>query len=162
MPFINSKVELKVGWLRHCVLSVAGTDNDNANGNNDDNNIILMLKTQNCMFLLQLSQKKAIKNYQNFLVKNLKDQFSGINIKQKVIIKMQQTNLDFFLNQILQEPMDYFFRLLKSRCCFNKRFKAKRNYLPKGVIDNYNVIVNGKHFYDHSIDSDIKRYEEIR
>ena len=52
MPFINSKVELKVGWLKHCVLSVAGTDNDNANGNNDDNNIILLLKTQNYMFLL--------------------------------------------------------------------------------------------------------------
>ena len=52
--------------------------------------------------------------------------------------------------------MDYFFRLHKSRCCFNKRFKAKSNDLPKGVIDNYNVTVNGKHFYDQSIDSDIK------
>ena len=100
MPFINSKVELKVGWLRHCVLSVAGTDNDNANGNNNDNNIVLLLNTQNYMFLL-VTQQKTIKNYQKFLVKNLKDQFSRIKIKQKVIIKIQQTNLDFFLNQIL-------------------------------------------------------------
>ena len=52
MSLIDSKVELKVGWLKDCVLSVAGTDNDNANGNNDDNNIILLLKTQNDMFLL--------------------------------------------------------------------------------------------------------------
>ena len=52
MSLINSKIELKVGWLKHCVLSVAGTDNDNANGNNDDSNIILLLKTQNYMFLL--------------------------------------------------------------------------------------------------------------
>ena len=58
--------------------------------------------------------------------------------------------------------MDYFFRLHKSRCCFNKIFKAKRNYLPKGVIDNYNVTINGKHFYDQPVDSDIKRYDEIR
>ena len=33
-------------------------------------------------------------------------------------------------------------------------------YLPKGIIVNYNVIINGKNFYDQAID--IKRYEEIR
>ena len=42
-----------------------------------------------------------------------------------------------------------------------KRFKAKRYYLSKGLIKNY-VMVNGKNFYDQPIDSDIKRYEEIR
>ena len=44
----------------------------------------------------------------------------------------------------------------------NKIFKAKRYYLQKGIIDNYNFIINGKNFYDQPIDSDIKRYQEIR
>ena len=35
-------------------------------------------------------------------------------------------------------------------------------YLPKGVIKEYNVIISGKNFYDQPIDSDIKRYEEIK
>ena len=43
-----------------------------------------------------------------------------------------------------------------------KRFKVKRYYLPKGVANNYNVIINGKNFYDQPFDLDIKRYEEIR
>ena len=43
----------------------------------------------------------------------------------------------------------------------SKRFKAKRYYLPKRIIDNYNVIINGKNFYDQAVDSDIKQYEEI-
>ena len=34
--------------------------------------------------------------------------------------------------------------------------------MSKGIIKNYNVIINGKNFYDQAIDSDIKRYEEIR
>ena len=38
----------------------------------------------------------------------------------------------------------------------------KRYYLPKRIIDNYNVIINGKNVYDQPIDSDIKRCEEIR
>ena len=43
-----------------------------------------------------------------------------------------------------------------------KRFKAKRYYLPKGIIKNHNVIINGKNFYDQPINSDIKRYKEVR
>ena len=43
-----------------------------------------------------------------------------------------------------------------------KRFKAKRYYLPKGIIDNHNVIINRKNFYDQLIDSDIKRFKQIR
>ena len=43
-----------------------------------------------------------------------------------------------------------------------KRFKSRRYYLPKGIIKNYNAIINGKNFNDQPSDSDIKRYEEIR
>ena len=43
-----------------------------------------------------------------------------------------------------------------------KRFKTGRYFLPKGINDNYNVIISGRNFYDQPIDSHIKRYEEIR
>ena len=56
-------------------------------------------KAQNYMSLLYLYQQKTIKNYQNFFAKDLKDQFIGMNIKQKVRIKKRQTNIDIFSNQ---------------------------------------------------------------
>ena len=43
-----------------------------------------------------------------------------------------------------------------------KQFNDRKYYLPIGIIENYNVIINGKDFYDQAIDSDIKRHEEIR
>ena len=43
-----------------------------------------------------------------------------------------------------------------------KRYKAQRYYLPKGIIKNYSIIINGKNLYDQPIDFDIKRYEDIR
>ena len=43
-----------------------------------------------------------------------------------------------------------------------KRSNAQKYYLPKGISKNYNVIINGKKFYDQVIDSDIKGYEQIR
>ena len=38
----------------------------------------------------------------------------------------------------------------------------KLNYLPKSVIKNYHLIINGKSVYEQHIDYDIKQSEEIR
>ena len=43
-----------------------------------------------------------------------------------------------------------------------KRFKARKYYLPKGVIQIYNVIINGKNFCVQQVGSDLKRYEKIK
>ena len=43
-----------------------------------------------------------------------------------------------------------------------KRFKTRSYYLPKCVINNHNVIINGKNFYNEPIDSNIEGHEEIR
>ena len=37
------------------------------------------------------------------------------------------------------------------------KFKAPRYYLPKGIIANYNVIINGEKVYDQSIACNIKK-----
>ena len=84
MPLINCKVELKLQWTKHCVLSVTGTDN--VNGNNGDNNIIFTIKVTKLYVPIvtsgtELYQQETIKNYQNFLVRDLKDQFIVMNIK---------------------------------------------------------------------------------
>ena len=41
-------------------------------------------------------------------------------------------------------------------------YKTRRYYLSKGIIKDYNVIINGNNFYDQPIDSDKKQYEELR
>ena len=43
-----------------------------------------------------------------------------------------------------------------------KTFNARKDYLPKAIIKSYDIIINEKLFYDEPVDSDIKRYEEIR
>ena len=39
-----------------------------------------------------------------------------------------------------------------------KRFKTRRYFSPKGIINNYNVVINGNKFYDQTIDPDIKKF----
>ena len=43
-----------------------------------------------------------------------------------------------------------------------KRYSSKRYYLPKPVIKNHNVMINGKNFYDQPIASHIKQHKETR
>ena len=43
-----------------------------------------------------------------------------------------------------------------------KRCNTQKYYLLKGIIDNYNAIMNGKRFHGEVFHSDIKQYEEIK
>ena len=91
----------------------------------------------------------------------MKDQYIGMNMKQEKRIKIRQMNTDIFSDQILLELIDYCINYF-NRNNDIKRFNAQKHYLPKGIIDTYNVNNNGKNFYDQPIDFDIKRYKEIR
>ena len=83
-------------------MSVAGADNTDAN----PNNIIFTIKTVKLYVTVVTLSARDNQNYQNLLVKDLKDQFIGMNIKQKVRIKLQKINTDIFSNQTLLEYID--------------------------------------------------------
>ena len=74
--------------MKHCALSVLRNNNDNANANS--NNIIFTIKIISpCRnFVDNFLDKK----YQNFSPNDLKDLCIEMNIKQKVKIRIQQTN----------------------------------------------------------------------
>ena len=77
------------------------------------------------MSLQSVYQQKTIKNYQNFIVKDLKDQFIGMNIRPKVRIKIRQVNIDIFSNQILFELIDYFFKFIQTKITNREGLKRK-------------------------------------
>ena len=38
----------------------------------------------------------------------------------------------------------------------------KKYFLPRGKIENYNVLIDGRNFYDQPINDIIKQYDEVR
>ena len=74
MLLINCKVKLKRKWKNHCLEPANGNDNDDTHPNNH----IFTMK--------------------DFSAKDLTEQFIGMNIKQKVKIKIQQMNRDIFFD----------------------------------------------------------------
>ena len=80
--------------------------------------LLLLPKTKKLYIPVVICQQKTMKSYRNFLAKDLKDGLIGMNLKQNVKIKMQQTNTDI-LNQILLVLIDY---LLLNQDAKSKRF----------------------------------------
>ena len=38
----------------------------------------------------------------------------------------------------------------------------KKYFLPRGEIKNYNVLIDGRNFYDQPINDFMKQYDEVR
>ena len=70
-----------------------------------------------------------------------------MNKKQKVRIKIQQMNLDILSNQCFVGANILFVLVCPNPSNDSKRFFAQKQYLPKGIIKNYYVIINEKKFH---------------
>ena len=88
----------------YCVSSAASADN--VHGNSSDS--IIYQRHKLYVPVVNVSARDNQK-YQDFLENDLKDQFIGMNVKQKEMIKIWQINLDIFSNQNLLELTDCLF-----------------------------------------------------
>ena len=123
----------------------------------------LLLMTQKCTFQLLLYQKKIIKILLSNKIKDFKDLFIGINIKQK--------NKDANANEFKYINLDpsfqgvnRLFAMAYSRADNNQPTKngQRKYYIPKIDFKKYNVIIDGRNFYDNPIESDIEKYRELK
>ena len=64
MPMVNCKVEMRLKWTKHCVLTIAGVDHAEANRNN----IILTIKDKKLyvpVVTLPVKQNKKLSKFFN-------------------------------------------------------------------------------------------------
>ena len=76
MPLINCKIKLNLTWKKNAYYQMKMVM------------LYLLSMIQNCTFQLLLCQKKIIKTLLNNKIKDFKDLFIGMNIKQKNKLKM--------------------------------------------------------------------------
>ena len=74
----------------------------------------------------------------------MKDQFIGMNIKQKSENKRRTNEYRYFLESNFVGVNILFVLAYLNQDNDSKRFKTRRYYLPRGSIGNYNFIINGK------------------
>ena len=160
MPSINYNVELKRKWTRHCVLSAAGADSDDANFNN----IIFTIKDTKLFVPVVTLSEKDNQKLSKLLRKGFERSVYWNEYKTKNENKNATNEYRYFLESNFFGVNRLFVLVYSNQGTDSKRFKTRKRkyYLPKGIIDNYNAIISGKNCYDQAMYSDIKRYVEIR
>ena len=64
---------------------------------------------------------------------------------------------------VFKELIDYLFLLILAVMIIILLMKIQiENFLPRLKIENYNIEIDGRNFYDQPINDSIKQYDEIR
>ena len=154
MPLINCKIHLELNWTKDCVMStIADTT-------------FKITNTKLYFPTVTLSSKNNVK-----LVKLLEEGFKRPVYWNEYQTKIESKNLD--INDLTKFPLDASFQGVRKLFVLafgntdNGNKKVERNsrtkyFLPGVNITNYNVLVDGRNFYDQSINDSIKQYDEIR
>ena len=144
MPLINCKVELKLRWTKDCVFSVAGTEN--ANGNNDDFNIIFTIKDTKLYVPVVILSARDNQTLSKLLGKSFERSVYWNEYKTKSDNKSTKNEFRYFLESNLVGVIRLFVLVYTNEANNAKRFNVQKYYSLKGIIKNYNVIINGKNF----------------
>ena len=149
MPLINCKVELSLEWYENCILSSAGTA---AIFTITDTKLyvpVVTLKTEDNTKLSKLLSegfKRPIYwNKYKIIFKNYNDEY----IRERLDVSFQGVNRLFVLPHASGDNI-------------TTENSYRKYFLPRHTIKNYNIEIDGRNFYDQSINDLIKQYDEIR
>ena len=155
MPLINCKIHLELNWIKDCIFSSAG---NSAKFKITDAKLYVPMVTlstkDNVNLTKQLSNgfKRSVfwSSYQTIPAKEIHKES---NIYELLNTKLQFVKRLFVLAYVLDAGAANNEAGIKN----NKKY-----FLPRGEIENYNVLIDGRNFYDEPINDLSKQYDEVR
>ena len=162
MPLINCKIHLELNWNNNCVIYGADTY-AGGNNNNDREATFQITSTKLYVPVVTLSTKENV---------NLTQQLDE-GFKRLVYWKEYQSKIE--TKDALFQDVNRLFVLAFNNTTQNvagnpsnntanrvQRDSHRKYFLPRVNITNYNVLSDGRNFYDQPINDQIKKYDEIR
>ena len=149
MPLINCEVDLILTWSANCVTIYTNVANQNPTFTITETNFyvpVVTLWTQNNAKLLpRLTGFKRKISWNNYL--------------GKPELLAQNANLNHLIELSFQGVNRLFVLAFENDA---QRTSNKRYYIPNVEIKDYNVMIDGKNFFDQPVKNDKVTYENIR
>ena len=160
MPLRNCRVYLELNWIEDCILSSAG---DSAKFAITDAKLhvpIVTLSTKDSANLTkQLNEgfKRSV-YWNSYETKPAKVIEQGKNLYELLNASFQGVKKLFVLAYVIAAPA-----AVSSNADDTAGKKSNKKYfLPRGEVKNYNVLIDGRNFYDQPINEIIEQYDEVR
>ena len=155
IPLINCKIHLELNWTEDWILS---SDGDSAYFKIMDAKLPVPIVTSSIKDNVNLTKKlndgfKRSVYWNNYQTIPAKVIVKGKNIYQLYIAPFEGVKRLFVLAYFIAAND------------VNNEVSIKNNkkyFLPRGEINNYNVLIDQRNFYEQSINDLIKQYDEVR
>ena len=156
MPLINCKIKLNLTWKKECVLSTdAGDAVFIINYTKMYVPLVTLSKEDNKDFIEQQNKGFQRSIYWNeYKTKEINATVDNNNPANSV----RYINLD----PSFQGVNRLFVMAYNSANGQPTRNEQIKYYLPRIDLNKYNVIIDGRNFYDNPIESDIEKYRELK
>ena len=152
MPLINCKIKLNLTWKKECVLSNQAVDAVFIiNDTKMYAPVVTLSKEDNKYFIEQQNEGFQRSIYWNEYITKEINENADANVFKYINLdpSFQGVNRLFVIayNRANGQPT---------------RNGQQKYYLPTIDLEKYNVIIDGRNFYDNPIESDIEKYRELK
>ena len=147
MPLINCEVNLILTWSKDCVIT-----------NSEGEGKFAITETKLYVPVVTLSTQDNAKLLQQ-LKSGFKRTINWNKYESNIKTFAQNRYLNHLINPSFQGVNRLFVLSFENE---NDRTSHSTYYLPKVEIKDYNVMIDGRNFFDQPINSMIKTYENIR
>ena len=156
MPLINCKIKLNLTWKKKCVLSnQAGDAAFIINDTKMYVPVVTLSKEDNKDFIEQQNKGFQRSIYWNEYKTKEKKEDGNANETKYISLdpSFQGVNSLFVMacNRLAAANDDQ-----------SNRNSQQKYYLPRHDLNEYNVIIDGRNFYDYPIENDIEKYRELK
>ena len=168
MPLINCKVELSLKWIENCVLTSAAIG-ANANATGADSATFKITDAKLYVPIVTLSAEDNAK-----LSKLLSEGFkrtvywNEYKVIGNKIVEIAANNEEKYIRELLDsswQGVKRLFVLVYNNSEGDNKVSVdsfKKYSLPRFKIENYNIKIDGRNFYDQPINDSTKQYDEVR
>ena len=152
MPSINCKIKLNLTWKKECVLST-----------NDGETVFIINDTKLYLPVVTLSKE----DNKDFIEQQNKGFQRSIYWNEYKTKEINEDADDNVFKYIILDPsfqgVNRLFVMAYNRANGQPtRNGQQKYYLPRIDLEKYNVIIDGRNFYDNPIESDIEKYRELK
>ena len=157
MPLINCKIKLNLTWKKECVLSTdAGAAVFIINDTEIYVPVVTLSKEDNKDFIEQQN-----KGFQRSIYWN------EYKTKELVIEDADANNFKYIALDPSFQGVNRLFVIAYNKLAAANDNQFNRNskrlyYLPRNDLKKYNVIIDGRNFYDNPVEIDIEKYRELK
>ena len=152
MPLINYKIKLNLTWKKECVLSTGAGE------------AVFIINDTKLYFPVVTLSKEDNKEFISQRDKGFQRSVYWNEYKTKEINEDADANVFKYINLDPSfQSVNRLFVMAYNRANGQPTRNGRRKYyLPRIDLEKYNVIIDGRNFYDNPIESDIEKYRELK